>query len=106
MLEPVDFDEQLAHWLQRANPRFVRHLQARRADLIVKDRLAMSGLPPFAPHVGFANRGPLPREYCVSVLGNDHSVDPVGIDRMVIVHADLARVIVTVCDQLFVGRFN
>jgi len=92
---PADFNEQLADWLPRANARFVRHLQARPTDLIVKDRLAMSGLPPIQPLFGFTNRVRLPRDYYVSVLGNDYSVDPVGIGRMVTVHADLARVTVT-----------
>ena len=76
---PADFNEQLADWLPRANARFVRHLQARPTDLIVKDRLAMSGLPPIQPLFGFTNRVRLPRDYYVSVLGNDYSVDPVGI---------------------------
>ena len=94
-ISPADFNEQLAGWLPRANARFVRHLQARPADLIVKDRAAMSGLPPISPQFGFANRVRLPRDYYVSVLGNDYSVDPVGIGRMVTIHADLARVTVT-----------
>lgn len=55
----------------------------------------MSGLPPVTPRVGFTNRVRLPRDYYVSVLGNDYSVDPVGIGRMVTIHADLARVTVT-----------
>lgn len=94
-VSPADFNEQLAGWLPRANARLVRRLGARPLDLLVADRAAMSGLPPIPPQVGFTNRVRLPRDYYVSVLGNDYSVDPVGIGRMVTVHADLDRVAVT-----------
>ena len=92
---PTDFNQQLAGWLPKANARFVRHLQARPADLIITDRAAMSDLPPIPPRFGFANRVRLPRDYYVSVLGNDYSVDPVGIGRMVTIHADLGHVTAT-----------
>jgi hypothetical protein len=91
---PADFNAQLAGWLPRANARQVRHLHARPADLIASDRAAMSGLPPISPQFGFGNRVRLPRDYYVSVLGNDYSVDPVGIGRMVNVRADLSQVTV------------
>lgn len=94
-VSPADFNEQLAGWLPRANARLVRQLGARPVDLVVTDRAAMGGLPPVTPRVGFTNRVRLPRDYYVSVLGNDYSVDPVGIGRMVTIHADLARVTVT-----------
>ena len=94
-VSPADFNEQLAGWLPRANERLIRRLGARPADLVLTDRLSMSGLPPITPRFGFANRVRLPRDYYVSVLGNDYSVDPVGIGRMVTVHADLGRVTVT-----------
>lgn len=89
---PADFNEQLAGWLPRANTRVVRHLGARPVDLLAQDRAAMSSLPPIVPP--FAVRAPsrLPRDYYVSVLGNDYSVDPVAIGRMVTIHANLARV--------------
>jgi transposase len=89
---PADFNAQLAGWLPRANSRQVRHLHASPADLIAVDRAAMSGLPPIPPRFGFTNRVRLPRDYYVSVLGNDYSVDPAGIGRMVTIHADLTRV--------------
>ena len=96
---PSDFNEQLALWLPRANTRMLRRLGARPVDLIVKDRLAMSGLPPVPPLFGFTSRVRLPRDYYVSVLGNDYSVDPIGIGRMVTVHADLGLVTVTLDGQ-------
>jgi hypothetical protein len=89
---PADFNQQLAGWLPRANSRQVRHLHASPADLIALDRAAMSGLPPISPRFGFTNRVRLPRDYYVSVIGNDYSVDPVAIGRMVTIRADLARV--------------
>jgi transposase len=92
---PTDFNEQLAGWLPRANNRQVRHLHARPNDLIGVDRAAMSGLPPVTPQFGFGNRVRLARDYYVSVLGNDYSVDPAGIGRMVSVRADLGQVTVT-----------
>ena len=91
---PADFNEQLAGWLPRANNRQIRHLHARPADLVAQDRAAMSSLPPISPQFGFGNRVRLPRDYYVSVLGNDYSVDPAGIGRMVNVRADLHEVTV------------
>jgi hypothetical protein len=89
---PADFNEQLADWLPRANARRVRSLDARPVDLIAADRAAMSALPPLAPSVGFTTRVRLPRDYYLRVLGNDYSVDPAMIGRMVDLHADLDTV--------------
>jgi transposase len=91
---PADFNQQLAGWLPRANSRQIRRLHASPTDLIAGDRAAMSGLPPVNSPFGFQNRVRLPRDYYVSVLGNDYSVDPVGIGRMVTVRADLGQVTV------------
>jgi transposase len=96
---PADFNQQLAGWLPRANTRHLRRLHATPADLIVSDRAAMSVLPPVNPQFGFQNRVRLPRDYYVSVLGNDYSVDPAGIGRMLNVRADLRQVTV-----MFEGR--
>jgi transposase len=92
---PADFNAQLAGWLPTANARTVRRLGARPAELVATDRSAMSMLPPISPQFGFQNRVRLPRDYYVSVLGNDYSVDPAGIGRMVNVRADLRQVTVT-----------
>jgi hypothetical protein len=89
---PADFNEQLADWLPRANSRPVRSLDARPVDLIARDRAAMSVLPPLPPVVGFTTRVRLPRDYYLRVLGNDYSVDPAVIGRMVDLHADLDTV--------------
>ena len=92
---PDDFNTQLTGWLQRANTRTVRRTGTSPDQLVVMDRAAMLGLPPVPPAVGFATRVRLPRDYYVRVAGNDYSVDPSVISRMVEVRADLATVTVT-----------
>ena len=52
----------------------------------------MLGLPPLAPPVGLRLRIRLARDYYVRVFGNDYSVDPVAIGRIVEVIADLDQV--------------
>lgn len=89
---PTDFNTQLADWLPTANGRTVRRLGARPAELVTADRAAMSALPPVIPPAGFCTRVRLPRDYYVTVLGNDYSVDPVGIGRMIDVRGDLTQV--------------
>jgi hypothetical protein len=95
-VSPADFNTQMAGWLPRANARTVRALQARPIDLVGLDRAAMLGLPPVAPAHGFTSRVRLPRDYYVRVAGNDYSVHPAAIGRMVEVAADLAQVQVRV----------
>lgn len=92
---PDDFNEQLADWLIKANTRLVRSLHARPTELITVDRQAMLPLPPVAPMTGFIARVRLPRDYYVRVLGNDYSVDPTGIGRMLDIRANLNTVQVT-----------
>lgn len=86
---PADFNTQLIDWLGRANTRMVRALRARPVDLIGEDRAAMLSLPPVAPPVGWRQQVRLGRDYYVRVIGNDYSVDPAAIGRMVDVNADL-----------------
>jgi transposase len=99
-VSPADFNAQLAGWLPRANARTVRALKARPIDLVGLDRAAMLELPPVAPAHGFTARVRLPRDYYVRVAGNDYSVHPAAIGRMVEVAADLARVQVRVGDRV------
>lgn len=87
-----DFNAQLVTWLARANQRTVRSLQASPTQLIELDRKSMLALPPLDPQAGFRHRIRVGRDYYTSVLGNDYSVDPAAIDRMVDVSADLERV--------------
>ncbi len=89
---PADFNDQIGRWLPIANTRRVRRIAAAPVELIGTDRAAMTALPPVAPSVGFTCRSRLPRDYYLRVLGNDYSIDPTMIGRMVDVHADLDTV--------------
>jgi hypothetical protein len=60
----------------------------------------MGALPPIAPTVGFTTSARLPRDYYLRVLGNDYSVDPTMIGRIVTVHADLHTVTAQVGDLM------
>jgi hypothetical protein len=91
---PSDFNHQMGAWLPTANERMVRSLKARPVDLLDADRAAMLTLPPLAPRVGLRLRTRLPRDYYVRVFGNDYSVDPVAIGRIVDVVADLDQITV------------
>jgi transposase len=86
---PLDFNTQLGGWLPKANARTVRALQARPIDLLASDTTAMLALPPLTPPAGLSFRVRLPRDYYVRVHGNDYSVHPGAIGRMVEVIADL-----------------
>jgi hypothetical protein len=72
----------------------VRSLKARPVDLLDADKSAMLALPPLAPPAGLRLRIRLPRDYYVRVFGNDYSVDPVAIGRMVDILADLDQITV------------
>lgn len=93
-VSPGDFNTQMSGWLPKANARTVRALKARPVDLLGVDKAAMLVLPPVAPAHGFASRVRLPRDYYVRVFGNDYSVHPTAVGRMVDVVADLDLVIV------------
>ena len=89
---PADFNTQIRAWLPRANARTVRALRARPIDLLDQDKAAMLALPPLTPPVGLRFRTRLPRDYYVRAFGNDYSVDPAAIGRMVDVLAGLDHV--------------
>lgn len=97
---PGDFNTQLGAWLPKANTRTVRALKARPIDLLEVDKAAMLALPPLAPPVGLRLRIRLPRDYYVRVFGNDYSVDPVAIGRIVNIVADLDQITVHLGDRL------
>jgi len=94
---PADFNTQLADWLPIANARTVRSLSGRPVEVLDRDIAAMTALPPHPPATGLQTRVRLGRDYYVRVDGNDYSVDPRMIGRLVDVTATLTRVIV-VCD--------
>jgi transposase len=96
-VSPADFNLQLGDWLPRANARTIRSLGGRPIDALDRDLRAMTALPPHPPATGLQARVRLGRDYYVRVDGNDYSVDPRVIGRLVDVTATLTRVIV-VCD--------
>jgi len=94
---PADFNDQLAHWLPRANARTVRAIGGRPMDLLDADYRAMTRLPVTAPNTGIELRIRLARDYYVRVDSCDYSVDPRVIGRFVDIRAGAHTVIVT-CD--------
>jgi hypothetical protein len=92
---PADFNHQLRKWLPIANRRMVRSLGARPIDRFDIDRAAMLPLPPLAPTLGHRSRVRLGRDYYVRIAGNDYSVDPTMIGKMVEITAGLDEVTVT-----------
>jgi hypothetical protein len=98
--DPVDFNTQLAAWLPRANSRLVPATGSTPAALLAADRAAMGALPPVAPRVGWSGKVRLGRDYYVRVCGNDYSVCPSVIGRMLDITCDLERVQVDCAGQL------
>ena len=89
---PQDFNDQFTDWLASANQKVVRTTKSRPVDLLQTDRAAMLGLPPVPPVVGWRRQVRLGRDYYVRVAGNDYSVDPAAIGRLVDASADLDHV--------------
>ena len=92
---PVDYNDQLARWLPRANARVLRRTGEQPGVRVAADVAAMKALPPVPPTVGMTERIRLARDYYVRIAGNDYSVEPSVIGRFVDVHADLTRITVT-----------
>lgn len=85
---PADFNTQLGLWITgTANQRTVRSLGRRPCEAFDDDLTAMTPLPPHAPVTGIRARVRLPRDYYVRICGNDYSVDPRVIGRLVDVEA-------------------
>ena len=91
---PHDFNDQLTEWLPLANRRLVRATGARPDEALEADRAAMTPLPRVAPQVGLRSRVRLGRDYYVRIDGNDYSVDPRMIGRIVEVEASPTQVAV------------
>ncbi|TQN41624.1 transposase [Blastococcus colisei] len=91
---PHDFNDQLTDWLPTANRRLVRATGARPVSALEADRAAMTPLPRVAPAVGLSHRVRLGRDYYIRLDGNDYSVDPRMIGRIVDVEASPTQVAV------------
>lgn len=97
---PDDFNAQLAAWLQVANRRRHRTIDARPVDRWEADRAAMLAIPPVAPPHWWPFRTRLGRDHYVRVDTNDYSVHPRAIGRTVTVRADTEEITVTCGDDL------
>ena len=95
---PADFNTQLDQWLERANRRVHRRLQARPVDRIDAERQAMVASPPVSPVVDWRLSTRLARDHYVRLDANDYSVHPSAIGRRVDIHADADHVEVF-CDS-------
>jgi transposase len=89
---PGDFNTQLSQWLPGANQRLVRATGSTPAGLVGADVTAMTPLPPVAPQLSWRAPVRLGRDYYLRVAGNDYSVLPTMIGRIVTVSCDLERV--------------
>lgn len=90
---PEDFNSQMSEWItSKANTRTIRSLGAAPVEKLPADLAAMTRLPPQAPVTGLRARVRLPRDYYVRLDGNDYSVDPRCIGRLVDVAATPTRV--------------
>ncbi len=84
---PADFNQQLQECLIKANSHTVRAVQVCPVDLLNRDYLSMTPLPPLEPPVGPSSRIRLARDYYVRVDTGDYSVDPQVIGQFVDVTA-------------------
>ncbi len=100
---PQDFNAQFQHWLDTvANTRVVRSTGAAPIDLLAEDLAGMVVLPPSTPVTGIRHRVRLARDYYVRVAGNDYSVHPSAIGRLVDITAGPEQVLVH-CGQTVVA---
>lgn len=89
---PGDFNTQLTDWLQLANRRHHRSIDARPADRFAADRAGMLALPPIDPPSWFQFATRLGRDHYVRVETNDYSIHPDAIGRRITVRVDVAEV--------------
>ena len=89
---PADFNTQLAGWLEVANRRGHRTLEARPAERWEADRPAMLPLPPTAPPRWWQTSVRIGRDHYIRLDTCDYSVDPAAIGRIVRIEADTETV--------------
>lgn len=76
----MDFNDQSADWLSRANAVSSRTGHGRLGRALRPDRAAMQPLTPAAPEFVFRSSVRLTRDYYLRVFSADYSLDP-GRDR-------------------------
>jgi transposase len=89
---PADFNTQLTGWLQIANRRVHRTLEARPIERWEADRAAMLALPPTAPPRWWQTSVRIGRDHYIRLDTCDYSVHPAAIGRIVRVEADTETV--------------
>ncbi|MEW1909441.1 IS21 family transposase [Kitasatospora sp. NPDC085895] len=100
---PGDFNTQLAAWLQVANRRRHRTLDARPVDRWEADRSAMLTLPPVGPPNWWPQTTRLGRDHYIRVDTCDYSVHPRAIGHRITVRSDTESITVT-CGGDMVAR--
>lgn len=101
---PADFNRQLEEWLQVANRRVHRALQARPIERFEADRAGMVPLPPVAPAAWWQTSVRLGRDHYIRLDTCDYSIDPVAIGRIVHVEAGLEHVIAVLDGRQVAGH--
>jgi hypothetical protein len=97
---PDDLNTQLTAWLQIANRRHHRSIDARPVGRWGSDRASMLAIPPVGPPHWWPLRTRLGRDHYIRVDTNDYSVHPRAIGHIVTVHADTEEITVTCGDDL------
>ncbi|GAA1262397.1 IS21-like element ISMbo1 family transposase [Kitasatospora nipponensis] len=101
---PTDFNTQLDAWLQIANRRIHRILQARPADRWETDRAGMLALPATGPGHWWRFQTRLGRDHYIRVDTCDYSVHPRAIGHRVTVLTDTDQVQVVTTDGELVAE--
>jgi hypothetical protein len=98
-----DFNTQLSDWLDhKANQRKVRAINARPIDLLNDERHSLNPLPRALPETAITTTVRLSRDYHLRIAGNDYSIHPSAIGRIVTIQTTLTTV-EAVCDQRIVA---
>lgn len=100
---PDDFNDQLGAWLQIANRRQHRSIDARPVDRWEADRAAMLTVPPVGPPTWWRFATRIGRDHYIRVDTCDYSVHPRAIGHRVMVRADNEEITVT-CGNDVVAR--
>ncbi|MFF7216960.1 IS21 family transposase [Streptomyces sp. NPDC008238] len=100
---PDDFNGQLTAWLQVANRRRHRSIDAHPVDRWEADRSAMLALPPVAPPNWWPRTIRLGRDHYIRVDTCDYSVHPRAIGHRITVRTDTDSIVVT-CGNDVVAR--
>ncbi|MGW1729390.1 IS21 family transposase [Streptomyces sp. NPDC002306] len=100
---PGDFNTQLTAWLQVANRRRHRTIDARPVDRWEADRASMLTLPPVGPPNWWPQTTRLGRDHYIRVDTCDYSVHPRAIGHRITVRTDTESITVT-CGNDTVAR--